>query len=169
MTSNVMQRFLAPERNVGGGDLATRVLAILALLILTGVVLPQTHVPYPLLKLSLLIASEAGLVGLMLGMFLRSKTYFAGFQLFLASLSMLWLAGRQLSYVAAVIGLIFIAGGVSEVVTRRSRLNGLLGLSSFHAPNAEATLLEEALLPEASDPEPTPGAALKPLTDGGAR
>ena len=163
MTFNVLQRFLSPNRNVGGGDLVTRLMATLGLVLLTAVVLPQTQVPYPLMKISLLVASELGLIGLMLGMFLKSKTYFAGFQLFLASLIMLWLASHQLVYVSAGIGALFIGGGIAELVTRRSRLNALLGLSSFRESKTETTLLEQALLPEAS------GAALEPTPHGATR
>src|SRR5258706_9559395 len=118
MTSTVMRRFLDPERNVGGGDLATRVLSSSVLLLLVGMVVPRSHVPYPLLKISLLFAADLGVVTLMLALFLKSKTYFMGIQLFFASLMMLWLAGHQLVYVAMVIGLFFVAAGVVEVATR---------------------------------------------------
>jgi hypothetical protein len=69
---------------------------------------------------------------------------------------MLWLSGRQLSYVAAVIGLFFVAAGVTELATRRSRLNGLLGVNSFHRRTNGVTLLEEALQPEALESRPPP-------------
>ena len=165
MTSIAVQRFLDPEQNVGGGDRVTRLVATGLLVALCGLVLPQSHIPYRLLKISLLIAAEMGLVGLMLGMFLRSKTYFAGAQLFATPLLMLWLAGHQLTYVAAVTGLVLAAVGIGELATRRSRLNALLGLSSFRAPRAEPSLLEAALLPEVPDPgatrEPAEGAAAR--------
>ena len=143
-----------------------RVVATALLIVLSGLVIPRANVPYPLVKISLLIAAELGLVCLMLGMFLRSKTYFAGVQLCLGSLIMLWLAGKQLTYVAAAVGGMFIALGVAELVTRRSRLNGLLGLSSFHGPSEEATLLEEALSPEAVELTAPPAVAAKTQTNG---
>ena len=166
MNPSALKRFAAPERNVGGGDMATRLMACLLLLILTAVVLPQTDLPYPLTKIALLIVSELGLVGLMLGMFLKSKTYFFGFQLFIGSLAMLWLAGQHHAYAAAGVGLVFVGFGVSELVTRRSRLNALLGLSSYRAVQAKATLLEEALQPEAND---APAVPLNPVVDGAAK
>ena len=161
MNASAIKRVLNPERNVGGGDLVVRLFAIGAVAILVGVVLPQLAVPWPLLKISLLICAEVGLVFLLLGMFLQSKTYFAGFQLFLASLLMLLLASRGLAYVAVAVGLAFIAIGVNEVVSRRSRLNGLLGVSSY-VEDAGATLLEQALAPEAADPRPVAAPALDP-------
>ena len=169
MTSIAVQRFLDPQPNVGGGDRVTRIVATALLLCLCAVVVPQSHVPYRLLKIALLIAAEMGLVGLMLGMFLGSKTYFAGAQVFGTSLVMLWLAGRQLAYVAAVTGLVLVAVGVGELVTRRSRLNALLGLSSFRAARAEPSLLEAALLPEAPDPAATPVPAEPAAARNGAR
>ena len=155
MTSIAIQRFLDPDRNVGGGDLVTRVLSTIVLLCLVGIVVPQSHVPFPLVKIALLIAAELGLVGLMLALFLQSKTYFIGVQLFPAGLVMLWLAGHQLAYVAALVGLLFVAGGIVEIVTRRSRLNGLLGVNSFRNTHVAATLLEVALSPEVPEPDPS--------------
>lgn len=146
-TGSVMQRIFAPPpRNVGGGDMVTRMLAILALLLLAGMIAPQAKIPYPLLKISMLVAAELGLVSLMLGLFLRSKTYFAGVQLFAASLLMLWLTGQQFPYLGILVAVLFIGIGLISVVTRSSRLNAVLELSSLRVP------LEEVEAAAAAEP-----------------
>jgi hypothetical protein len=160
MLPDLKQRLQHLERNVGGGDLVTRVLAIAGLAISSALILPVLKVPFPLVKISLLATTEFGLIALMVGMFLKSKTYFAGFQLCVACLTMLWLAARGLPYVGAVVGVAFIAAGIFEVITRKSRLNALFGISSFNPVVDEANLLEEALLPDNDEAAPSP--ALNP-------
>lgn len=123
-----------PPRNVGGGDLVTRTFAIVAMLALVGMLAPQAEVSFTLLKILLLITAELGLVSLMLGLFLRSNTYFAGIQLFVASLMMLWLTAREFPRLAMVIGLLFIAVGITNVITRRSRFNVLMRVNSLKGP-----------------------------------
>jgi len=153
--ATVLKRFTAPPPlNVGGGDLLTRMLATLGLLVLVVMTAPQAKVPYPVLKISLLIVAELGLVSMMLGLFLRSKTYFAGLQLFFGSLGILWLASRQMPWVGIAVGLLLVVVGVSEIVARRSRLNALFELSSWHVP------LEEVA---------AAGAALEALPNGGTK
>ena len=157
MNTNALNRFAHPEQNVGGGDLVTRIIATALLITLTLTVLPQLKVPYPLLKIALLAASELGLICVMLGMFFRAKTYFAGFQLFIASLTILALASRQVPYAGILVGFIFVAFGVQELVSKRSRLNALLGVSSFRLSAAgEVNLLDAALLPEPAAPPRRP-------------
>ncbi|MBS1149592.1 MAG: hypothetical protein H6Q89_1290, partial [Myxococcaceae bacterium] len=79
--------FDRPPRNIGGGDLVSRILTGAILMLLTVMVAAGARVSYPLLKISLLTAAELGLVSVMLGLFLRSNTHFAGFQLLIASLT----------------------------------------------------------------------------------
>jgi hypothetical protein len=161
--ASMTQRFLAqPPRNVGGGDMLTRMLAIIALLLLAAMISPQAKVHFPLLKIALLVTAELGLVSLMLGLFLRSKTYFTGLQLFSGSLLMLWLVNKNLPYLAIGVGLAFVVLGAISVVTRRSRLNNLLELSSMRVPLQEV----EAAAAHAANPTHLP---IKPLTEGGAR
>ncbi len=163
LTTAVQRLVATPPRNVGGGDLVTRMLAVLALLAmiaLIALIAPQAATSYPLIKICLLVLAEFGLISLMLGLFLGSKTYFAGVQLFAASLSMLWLTTRTQPWLAIIIGLGFVAAGAMTVVTRRSRLNALLDLNSLGVPLEE---VEAAEAVASADP------SLKPLTNGGSR
>lgn len=136
----VIERIMArPERNVGSGDFATRVLATLVLAGLAVVVLPQLGISYSFVKISLLTAAELGLIILMLGLFLRTKTHFAGLQLLVAPMAMLWLTARQLVYPAAAVGVLFCIAGVVNLVTRRSRVNQVLNLSSLRQAIADVS------------------------------
>jgi len=150
MSNNALSRFLHPELNVGGGDLAVRVLATAVLIVLSVISVPQVAVPYPLLKIMLLGAAELGLMCVMLGMFFRAKTYFAGFQLFTSAWLLLWLVSSHMGYAATVVGAVIIGLGVYELFTKRSRLNALLGVSSYRGTTApeDLTLLDAALSPE---------------------
>lgn len=158
---SLTERFLTrPERNVGRSDFGTRVLASIALTVLIGILVPQAKVPFSLIKIALLTAAEVGLVSLMLGLFLRAKTYFAGAQLFATALIMLWLEKRHLTWAAISVGALFLALGVANLMTRRSRLNQILGVSSFREVIAEV----------AKDAEELPGTApLHPQPNGGTR
>ena len=165
--STSMQRLNAtPPRNVGGGDLATRVFVIIGLLLLMGMTVPQSLVPHSVLKICLLTAAELGLVCLMLGLFLRSKTYFAGLQLVLASFSMLWLNARDLPWGAILAGAVFMTVGLITVVTRRSRLNAALNLSSLRVPLEE---IEDAAAADASATAAAVDPKAAPLTAAGAQ
>lgn len=165
----MIQRFVAPPPlNVGGGDLLSRMLATLSLLLLVVMTVPQANTHPSLLKISLLIAAELGLISVMLGLFLRSQTYFAGLQLFVSSLTMLWLTGKQVPWLATVVGVLFILAGALDIVTRRSRLNALLEVNSRRVP------LEEVDDAAAATADPAgakalAGAPLKALTHGGTR
>ena len=125
-------RLFRPEQNVGttGGDLLTRLLAAAVLMLLVALALPLLSIPFTLFKITALIAAEAGLVFLMLGLFFDQKTYFAGFVLFLIPLAMLWLSGAGLGWIGAGLGALALADAVVNVYTRRCGLNGLLGISS---------------------------------------
>lgn len=159
-----MQRLVSPPpRNVGGGDLLTRLFAGIILLFLIAMIVPQTKTPFALAKIALLVSAELGLVSLMLGLFLRSKTYFAGLQLFFASLLMLWMTGRNYPYVGILIGLMFIGVGIATVVTRKSRLNAFLQVSSLRVPLQE---LEAAAAIVALSPEGQNASALKTQAEG---
>lgn len=164
MSTNALQRFANPDLNVGGGDFVMRVIATILLVLLSFAVTPALHLPYPLLKIALLGATEMGLMCVMLGMFFKAKTYFAGFQLFFASLAVLALASKQVGYVGLSVGLLFVGLGVYELVTKRSRLNALLGVSSYRRPAAgDVNLIDAALLPEPAAPmrPPAPLASLE--------
>ncbi|GEM_PF-3247303 len=132
--TTLVQRFLAPPpRNVGGGDLVTRVVATGVLILLVAMVAPQAHVPYGLMKISLLVVAEFGLLNLMLGLFLRTETFFAGAQLFATPLVMLWLSSRQ-PWVGIAIGLAVTVVGIAAILTRRSRINAALEIDSLKVP-----------------------------------
>jgi len=126
---------MTTERNVGSGDLVTRIAASLIMAGLLVMTFPWSHTLYSLNKLGLLVAAELGLVCLMLGMFLRAKTYFAGAQLFLFPLMMLGLVNRGLPYVAVLLGAIILILGIKDIVTRKSSFNALLKVSTARAPN----------------------------------
>ncbi|MBL8950114.1 MAG: hypothetical protein JNK82_05015 [Myxococcaceae bacterium] len=128
LIERIVQR---PERNVGRGDFATRLLATFVLGALVVTVMPQANVEFPMIKISLLAATEVGLITLMLGLFLDTKTHYAGLQMFLGSLAMFWLARRQLPWAAAAVGVAIIAVGIINLVTRRSRFNQVFNLSSI--------------------------------------
>ncbi len=170
MNTNALNRFAHPEQNVGGGDFVTRIIATGLLLVLSIGVMPQLGVPYPLQKIAILSTSELGLMCVMLGMFFKSKTYFAGFQLFFGSLAVLALVSKQVPYAGTVVGLVFVGLGIQELVSKRSRLNALLGVSSFRlAQTGEVNLIDAALLPEAA-PAPTrrPELVASPMPEGKA-
>lgn len=135
MTAGVQtwtDRLFRPEQNVGtsGGDIVTRILTAIILVLLVALALPLVNIPYTLFKIIALIATEIGLVFLMMGLFLDQKTYFAGFALFLVPLAMLWLAGAGLAWVGVAIGAVALADAVVNLYTRRCGLNALLGISS---------------------------------------
>lgn len=162
MSTQLFERIFArPEENVGRSDFGTRALASMALFGLLALQVPQFAVGYSPIKICLLIASELGLISLMLGLFLRAKTYFAGLQLIVASLAMLWFQKKGLPYVALGVGTFFFAWGMVNLLTRRSRLNALLNLGSLHAVITEATLshaqLEKPLSVAAPPQPPNPG------------
>jgi hypothetical protein len=146
----------SPVPNIGGADLVSRAVTVIVLLVLTGMVAAEKTISFSVMKISLLIAAELGLVSVMLGLFLRSNTYFAGIQLLIAALSMLWLAAHDLTLVAVSVGLLFIAVDLTNVVTRRSRLNALLASHSPRLPD-----VEPPLAPPKVDPvrTPEPGAS----------
>ena len=142
-----------PDRNVGHSDFLTRGIASIVLAGLVVIVLPQAAVPFPLIKISLLTAAELGLITLMLGLFLRTKTHFSGLQLFATPLLMFRLAAWELPYLAAGLGLASLVVGIMNLITRRSRFNQVLNLSSLRE-------VIEVVVPE---PRKTPAA------DGGPR
>lgn len=131
-TQTWTDRIFRPEENVGtsGGDIVTRLLTAAVLVLLVALAVPMLDVPYTLFKITALIATEVGLIFLMLGLFLDQKTYFAGFMLFLVPLAMLWLSGAGLAWVGVILGALALADAVVNVYTRRCGLNGLLGISS---------------------------------------
>lgn len=127
-----------PPRNIAGGDLVARVLTTAILLWLTGLIAAGSGISYPALKIWLLTAAEVGLVSVMLGLFLRATTHFAGLQLLAASLSMLWLVSHQLPWLAIGVGLVFVGVDLINIVTRRSRLNTLLAVRAPRQPAARS-------------------------------
>lgn len=171
-TAAMIRRFTAPPpRNVGGGDMVTRLFAIVALLLLAGLIASKTKVHYPQLKISLLVVAELGLINLMLGLFLRSKTYSAGLHLFFGSLSMLWLAGKGLPWIAIAVGVAFVIVALVSVLTRRSRLNAMLELSSMRVPLEEVEAAAAALASDAAKATGSKSAhhAAHKTTEGEAR
>jgi hypothetical protein len=130
MTSRVKLFLLHPDRNIGGGEVAARALATVMLCAFVIIVLLQKNAPFPLVKIALLTGSELGLLALMFGMLLRTHTHFSGLQLFLACMCMLASDKNGFPKTAAGIGLVFVALGIVEIITRRSWLNSLLQVSS---------------------------------------
>lgn len=162
--SSMIKRFSSPPpRNVGGGDMVTRVFGIVILLLLAAMIAPQSKVSFSWVKIGLLVTAELGLVSLMLGLFLRSKTYFTGLQLFFASMLMLWFTGRHLPWLALVVALVFVGVAVVSLVTRKSRLNALLELTSLRVP------IQEAEAAAAAAPVDPKAPLTKTLAEGGAR
>jgi hypothetical protein len=106
--------------NGARADFATRVLAsgVLAGLIVLG--LPHLAVPYTLLKIALLVATELGLVSLLLGLFLAAKTSFAGLQLVTGSLVMLWLRSQGHPHAALAAGILILVIGLVGLGAWRS-------------------------------------------------
>ena len=127
----VERLFNRPAPNVGHGDLFTRLVALLVLVGLILLVLPHGRVEFHAVKISLLAAAEVGLIILMLGLFLDTKTHCAGLLLFVGALVMFALARRQLPWPAVAVGLVFVAGTLVSVVSRRSRFNQAFNLSSI--------------------------------------
>lgn len=125
----------ALSRNVGGSDFVTRVVACLSLTALLWGVLPVAAPPWSALKLSLRTGAELGVVLLMVGLFFKAKTYFAGAHLFFTSLLMLFLCENGLGWVALALGTVSIAFGAIDLITRKSRFNALFGVSSWRDPS----------------------------------
>lgn len=123
--------FARSEPNVGQGDFVMRLVACIALSALVVAVLPPAGIGYRTIKIALLATAEVGIITFMLGLFLDTKTHVPGLQLFAAAMAMFWFVRRQLPWVAAVVGLLFLAAGIAALVTRRSRFNQIFNLSSI--------------------------------------
>lgn len=134
MMRALLDRSNPAQQNVGGADFVTRLLASLVLAGMLYLVLPITSTGWSPLKIALLTAAELGLIIVMIGLFLRAKTYFAGAQLFLTPLLMLWLASVGFAWVALFAGAASLAWGITDLVTRKSRFNAWLGISTFREP-----------------------------------
>ena len=152
MRPRLLQRIVQrPEPNVGQSDFVTRILASVVLVGAIVLVFPRSQCAHSLIKIALLIAAELGLVSVMLGLFLNAKTYFAGLQLFVTPLVMLRLVSAGLPWVSICVGVVALTIGIMNLVTRRSRLNQVLNLSSLRE-------VIEDVSPHEKPPPPVMGA-----------
>lgn len=135
------------EQSVKVADVVRRVTTSLILGALALSVLPQMDVPYPLQKIALLTAAELGLAGVMFGLFLGSKTYFAGVQLFMTPLLMLWLTSKHHAYSAIVIGLLSLGMGVLQLFTRHMHVVPRAHPADLVAAPAASTRVAAATAP----------------------
>jgi hypothetical protein len=109
-----------PVRDGTRADLATRLLASLVLAGLVALSFSGPAVTFTVLKISLLVAIELGLVSLLLGLFLGARTSFAGLQLVVAPAVMLFLHRAAHPYLATAVGGMVLAVGLAALVVGRS-------------------------------------------------
>lgn len=129
-----LERAAAPTRNVGGVDLGTRAVASVMLCGLVYLMVPAAQTPWHLTKIALLACAEVGVVSLMLGLFLRAKTYYCGAQLLGTSLLMLWCGAQGLTWAGIAVGGVSTVAGTIDLITRKSRFNAALDVSSWREP-----------------------------------
>lgn len=118
--------------NVGaeGGDLSTRRLSVMVMLVLTTMAVPWLGVSHSMLKITALAAAIVGTLFLMAGLVFLQKTHFAGLVLIPGPLGMTGLSAIGWRWGAVALGLLVIAWLVQNLVTRRCGLNRLLGINS---------------------------------------
>lgn len=134
-TSNVIEfdkPIFAMPINVGirGGDLPTRYFAATALLLLTAMVFPQFGLSYSTVKIFALLIAMCGTVLLMCGLVFAQKTHYAGLMLIPAPFVVLALAAWKITWLAVLMGLLFVSMVVFNIVTKRCGVNRLLGIIS---------------------------------------
>jgi|GEM_PF-3530824 len=120
--------------NVGfaGGDLPARYFAAAVVLLLTIAAAPPIKLSYGALKIFDLLASMSGTILLMAGLVFSQKTHYAGVMLILTALLMMWLSGRQWSWVAVILGVSVLGLMLQNLFTKRCGINRLLGIDSCH-------------------------------------
>lgn len=133
-SSGVLTTLTGINRNVGaaGGDLASRIVVLILLIILTVLAIPVVNVSFAVLKISSLVSAQLGAVFLMTGLLFSRKTYFAGIVLIPAPLFIMWLAGLGLPWFAVAVGVLFVAQGLLNILTRRCGINTILHINSCH-------------------------------------
>src|SRR5436309_2103365 len=120
-SASLLTTITSPYKNVGvaGGDLLTRGVTSLGLIVLITMSLPTAGIAFPVFKITALMSAEIGAVFLMLGLFFSQKTHFAGFILIPVPLFMMWLVGIGLTWLAVVVGLGFLGECLLNLFTRR--------------------------------------------------
>jgi cell division protein FtsW (lipid II flippase) len=121
--------------NVGfaGGDLPARYFAAAVVLFLMIAAAPPLKLSYGTLKIFDLLASMSGTILLMAGLVFSQKTHYAGGMLILTALLMMWLSGREWSWLAVILGVIVLGWMLQNLLTKRCGINKLLGIDSCQA------------------------------------
>jgi len=129
--NSFQDRFNIPL-NVGfaGGDLPARYFAAAVVLLLTIAAAPPIKLSYGALKIFDLLASMSGTILLMAGLVFSQKTHYAGVMLILTALLMMWLSGRQWSWVAVILGVSVLGLMLQNLFTKRCGINRMLGIDS---------------------------------------
>ena len=143
-TSNVVE-FSKPmfdmPINVGirGGDLPARYFAGATLLLLTAMALPPLGFSYSAVKITALLIGMCGTVLLMCGLVFAQKTHYAGALLIPAPFVIMALVAWKITWLAVIMGLLFLGMVVFNIVTKRCGVNRLFGIiSSDESATCEA-------------------------------
>lgn len=142
-TSNVVE-FTKPvfevPINVGirGGDLPTRYFAGGALLLLTIMAFPALGFTLSAVKITALVIGMCGTILLMCGLVFGQKTHYAGLMLIPAPFVILMLVSWKSTWLAVLMGLLFMSMVTFNIVTKRCGVNRLFGIIS----SDEATVCE---------------------------
>lgn len=133
-SSGVFASLTGISRNVGtaGGDLPSRIVVLILLIILTVLAIPAVNVSFAILKIASLVSAQLGAVFLMTGLFFSRKTYFASIVLIPAPLLIMWLVGFGLPWFAVAAGILFVAQDLLNILTRRCGINRILHINSCH-------------------------------------
>ncbi len=124
--------------NVGirGGDLPTRYFAAAALFALTFTAFPPLGFTYSTVKILALLIGMSGTVLLMCGLVFAQKTHYAGLLLIPAPFVILALVAWRITWLAVLMGLVFISMVTFNIVTKRCGVNRLFGIVSSENPAA---------------------------------
>ena len=134
-TSNVVE-FSKPVFDVpinvgiGGGDLPARYFAGVALLLLTAMSFPPLGFTYSAVKITALLIGMCGAVLLMCGLVFSQKTHYAGVLLIPAPFVVMALVAWKITWLAVLMGLLFIGMVTFNLVTKRCGVNRFFGIIS---------------------------------------
>ncbi len=140
-TSNVVD-FAKPAFevpiNVGirGGDLPTRYFTGGALLLLTIMAFPSLGFTLSAVKIAALVIGMCGTILLMCGLVFGQKTHYAGLMLIPAPFVIWFLVSWKITWLAVLMGLLFISMVTFNIVTKRCGVNRLFGIVSSDASAA---------------------------------